>query len=120
MKQIAAVVFVASLTLTPAIAQEAEVEEKEGFSLMEEGAKLFFRGIMDEIEPALDDLQGLAQEMEPAIRNLVDEMGPAFVELMEQIDDLSHYEAPEILPNGDIIIRRKEGAPELELEGIEI
>lgn len=68
----------------------------EGLTLMEEGAKLLFRGLMAEMEPALEDLQGLA-----------DEMAPAFAELMGMIGDFSNYRAPEVLPNGDIIIRRK-------------
>jgi len=34
-------------------------------------------------------------------------MGPAFGELMGKIDDLSVYHPPEMLPNGDIILRRK-------------
>ena len=58
----------------PLHAQEAE--EEDGFSLMEEGAKLFFRGIMEEMEPALDDLQGLADEMQPALAGLRAADGP--------------------------------------------
>ena len=99
-------IAVLSLTLAaaPALSQE---EEDEGFSLMERGAQMFMEGIMREMEPAMRDLEGLAQEMEPAVRNFVQEMGPAFADLMGQIDDLSNYHAPEILENGDIIIRRK-------------
>lgn len=105
MKQIASIAAL-SLTLAaaPALAQE---EEDEGFSLMERGAQMFMEGIMREMEPAMRDLEGLAQDMEPAVRNFVQEMGPAFADLMGQIDDLSNYHAPEILENGDIIIRRK-------------
>ena len=54
----------------------------EGLSLLEEGTRLFLKGLMAEMEPALDELrQGLMA--------------------------LDGYHAPEILPNGDIIIRRK-------------
>ena len=35
------------------------------------------------------------------------EMGPALAELAAQVQDWSAYEAPEMLPNGDIIIRKK-------------
>jgi hypothetical protein len=121
MRSLGALTLAASVTLAaplPVLAQEAAPEE--GFSLMEEGAKQLFRGMMAELEPALDDLQGLAEEMEPTLRAFVDEMGPAMIQLMEQIDDLTNYHAPEILPNGDIIIRRKDEAPELELDGIDI
>jgi len=82
-------------------------EEDEGFSLMERGAQLFFEGIRREMEPALDDLMALADDMEPVLRDFVSEMGPAFVELLSQIEDLSAYHPPEILPNGDIILRKK-------------
>ena len=34
-------------------------------------------------------------------------MGPALIELMAKIDDITAYYPPEILPNGDIIMRRK-------------
>lgn len=74
---------------------------------MEKGAQLFFEGIKREMEPALDDLMAFAEDMEPALREFVSEMGPAFVELLGQIEDLSAYHPPEILPNGDIIIRKK-------------
>ncbi|MGY3438778.1 MULTISPECIES: hypothetical protein [unclassified Marinovum] len=87
----------------PAAAQE----EDEGFNLMEEGARLFFRGLMDEMEPALKDLEGLAQEIEPGLRAFANEMGPALRDLMAEVEDWSAYHPPEVLENGDIIIRRK-------------
>lgn len=97
----------------PAIAQE-EGEIEEGFSLMEEGARLLFRGIMDEMEPAIDDFAGMAGELEPALEMLASEMGPALMELIQTLDSVRYYEAPEILPNGDIIIRRSTDAPPFE------
>ena len=33
--------------------------------------------------------------------------------MLEKIDSFENYERPEILPNGDIIIRRREDAPPL-------
>lgn len=95
----------------PAVAQDAETQDLEdGFNLMEEGAKLLFRGLMQEIEPAMDDLKELAEEIEPGLRQFALEMGPKMAELLEKIDDFSNYEQPEFLPNGDIIIRRKPDA----------
>jgi hypothetical protein len=94
-----------SLALSgPAPAQETE---EEGRSLMEEGARLFWEGIRREMGPALEEFQDRAQEMEPALRQFVEEMGPALRGLMDEVGDLSAYHAPEVLPNGDIIIRRK-------------
>ena len=88
------------------LAQPALAEE-EAPSLMERGAQLFIEGFMQEMEPALKDLQGLADEMEPALRQFMTEIGPGFMDLLGEIEDLSAYHAPEILPNGDIIIRKK-------------
>jgi hypothetical protein len=38
-------------------------------------------------------------------------MGPAFLDLIQTLDSVRYYERPEILPNGDIIIRRSPDAP---------
>ncbi len=109
MKQIIATTALVVLTTLPLAAQEAEVPEdmSEGFSLMDEGAKLLLRGLMSEMEPAIDDLKSMTDEM----ATLGETMGPALIALMAQIDDIRHYETPEVLPNGDIIIRRNSDAP---------
>ena len=104
MKQIAAAIAL-SLTLTPAVAQDGEVEE--GFSLMERGAQMLFEGLMQEMGPRLDELEGMARELEPKFRDMMSKMGPALADLAEMVDDFSNYEAPEMLDNGNIIIRRK-------------
>jgi hypothetical protein len=55
-------------------------------------------------------LKGMVEEMDPmkeVLRNLFESMGPAFLELQGVIGDLTNYHKPEVLPNGDIIIRRK-------------
>lgn len=65
----------------PAAAAENEFEE--GMNLLSEGTRLLLEGLMGQMEPALRELQGALQ-------------------------DLDSYHAPEVLPNGDIIIRRKE------------
>jgi hypothetical protein len=92
------------LTLAPATAQEAPAsppsEVEQGADLLEQGARLFLRGLMAEMQPALSELERNLAEVEPAIRELLTLMG-----------DFRHYEAPEHLANGDIIIRRKPGAP---------
>lgn len=62
----------------------------EGAELLSEGFKKLFRGLMGELEPA-------GEAAEKGWNDLVDWLG-----------DLSAYEAPERLPNGDILIRRKE------------
>ncbi len=95
------------LGATPAIAQDSS-DDDGGRSLMQEGARLLWEGIRREMGPALDSFRNQAEEMEPALRDFVEEMGPALRDLMDKAGDLSAYEAPEVLPNGDIILRRKE------------
>lgn len=74
---------------------------EEGFSLIEEGARMLFRGLVEEMEPAMRDMAeqfgALAREAEPMLRELA--------RLMEDVRD---YHAPEMLPNGDIIIRKRQ------------
>lgn len=97
----------------PAQAQEAtpapETDLEQGFDLLGEGARLLFRGLMAEMEPALQEMGEQLKAMEPMLRSLA-----------EMIGDIRNYEAPEKLPNGDIIIRRKPDpdapAPEGEVE----
>ena len=98
-----------TLTLTAGLAAPAmaDSETQDGFSLMEEGARLLFRGLMDEVAPALKDLEGLSGDMEMALRGFAQHMGPGLADLLEQVEDFSAYHPPEILPNGDIILRRK-------------
>lgn len=110
-------VLILALALpAPAIAQE------DGPSLMERGARMFFRGLMEEMDPAMRGLRDLAEEAGPAMESFLQEMGPALIDLFEQVKDFSAYHPPEILPNGDIILRKKteplpEPAPETEDKG---
>lgn len=108
MKYISAFLVACVLATAPGFA--AAQEEEKGFSLVEKGAQLFFKGLLQELEPALDDMQDLADGMEPALRNFAQQVGPALGDILKEVEDWSVYEAPEILPNGDIIMRRK--APE--------
>ena len=77
--------FVLSLALlaAPVQAQESEDELREGLDLFGEGTRMLLDGLREQFGPALQDLRGA-------------------------IGHLDAYEAPELLPNGDIIIRRKE------------
>lgn len=101
------------LAAAPALAQESpptpapEAEaEGEGFSLMEEGMKLLFRGFMTEAQPALDEMGKALEEMKPALDALGEEIGPKIAQLFAIVDDFTNYDAPVMLPNGDILIRR--------------
>lgn len=92
---------------TPAAAED----NSDGKSLMQQGAEMFLRGLTEQMEPALEDLKALTEDMGPEMLEFFSQMGPAFGQLLEEIEDWSVYEAPEVLPNGDIIIRRKPEAP---------
>lgn len=120
MKQIASLAAVLCLTVLPLQAQDAQ---DDGLSLIERGARLFMEGLLQEMEPAMKDLRGLAEDMGPQLREFADTMGPALADILGRIEDLSAYHPPEMLPNGDIIIRRKtpeemieESAPDDEIQ----
>jgi hypothetical protein len=97
------------LAAAPAFAQDApatpEVDD-DGFSLMEEGMKLVMRGMMSEMAPALDEMEKALREAGPALDGLGEEIGPKLRQLVALIDDIKNYDAPVMLPNGDILIRR--------------
>lgn len=98
----------AFLATTPAVAQDSDT----GSSLMERGAELFWEGLRKEMAPSLEELEGLMTTIGPSMQSFLAEMGPALAEIANKVEDWSRYEAPEILPNGDIIIRRKPDEPE--------
>lgn len=105
MKQIIAVPLVSLQLATPVLAQDEP-------SLMEQGAKQFFEGLLQEMAPALDELTQLMEEAGPALQDFMAEMGPKLGAVLNEVEDWSAYAAPEVLPNGDIIIRRKPDVPE--------
>ncbi|MCP1167284.1 hypothetical protein [Limimaricola litoreus] len=113
MRQTLHAAIIAALIAGPATAQIEEAPgEEEGLGLMQRGAELFFDGLLGEMEPAIEDFRGFAEMAEPHLRALLSEMGPALMGVLDRIDDIANYEAPEILDNGDIILRRKREAPE--------
>jgi hypothetical protein len=59
----------------------------------------------------LKELETLSEEGSNFLRDWAQNMRPTFEGLADQIPDLDLYQAPEILENGDIIIRRKPKAP---------
>ncbi|MBL9050436.1 MAG: AAA+ family ATPase [Tabrizicola sp.] len=98
------------LAAAPAFAEDAPAApeaESEGFSLMEEGMKLVLRGMMDEMQPAFDELEAALEEMKPGLR----ELAPKLRQILALIDDAKNYDAPVMLPNGDILIRRNAPLP---------
>ncbi|MEO0360639.1 MAG: AAA+ family ATPase [Pseudomonadota bacterium] len=88
----------AALTAGPAAA-DGHAEE-EGF------------GDFGPLLPDDEELRALGDMAQRWMREFADRMDPFAERLRELVDDLDAYEAPERLPNGDIIIRRKPDAPE--------
>ena len=72
----------ALILATSAATAEEDGGLRDGFGLIQEGTRLLLRGLMDEIEPGLRELH-------------------------DRIGDLSTYHPPEVLPNGDILLRRR-------------
>ena len=86
----------------PALAQdEGGGGMRDGLGLLGEGTRMILEGLMDEMRPMLEEARPFFEE---EVLPLLERMG-------ELVDDLSYYELPERLPNGDIIIRRSEDAP---------
>lgn len=82
-----------TLAATPAAAQSDDGPAPSGPELgLPEKLDNALREMMDRLKPALDDLSDT-------------------FEVFDQIDSLENYRKPEILPNGDIIIRRRDDAP---------
>jgi len=99
MKQFAALLITLCL-VAPAAAQDDPPAGEGLFSFMER----MLRDFMTEAEPQLRQLERGLTELEPELNRFLDRMR-----------DMTQYYPPEILPNGDILIRRRqleEGAPE--------
>ncbi len=104
------IILIIVLLAQPVIAF-AEDDKPSGLSLMGRGAKDFFDGMKQEMAPAIEGLSDLGSKVSPALRDFTAQMGPAFTELLNDVDDWSVYEPPQKMPNGDILIRRKPEKP---------
>lgn len=82
-------------------------DDSNGTGLMERGVELFLEGLRDEMSPALENLRDLAEEFGPSFHSFLTEMGPAFTDMLDEVKDWTRYHPPEMLPNGDIILRKK-------------
>jgi hypothetical protein len=93
MKRIFATLIALHFLIQPAAAQETD-----GGTMMERGMQQFLEGLLQEMEPAMQGLKAFLEQM-----------GPALADILGEVKDWSVYEPPEVLENGDIIIRRKPG-----------
>ena len=85
----AAVLLAAAPVHAPVYAEEAESER---------------------ILPNEEELRRLGDLAEQMFRRFAEEAAPMAERLQALMQDLDAYEAPEIMPNGDIIIRRRPDA----------
>jgi hypothetical protein len=98
------------LPLSPALAEgQSSSDVEQGMSLLEQGAQMMMRGMMAEMEPSLNEMADAFAQAQPVLRDLVG--------MMKNLND---YHPPEMMPNGDIILRHKlpgemAPAPEIEL-----
>jgi hypothetical protein len=58
------------------------------------------------MQPALDEMGKALNEVGPKLEGLSEEIVPKIQQLIAMIDDFANYDAPVMLPNGDILIRR--------------
>jgi len=89
------------IALSAPLSARAEDDAARGADLVEQGMKLLMQSFMTEMKPALEEIAPKLQELAPQLEVLRD-----------KILDFSAYELPEVLPNGDILIRKKQPIPE--------
>jgi hypothetical protein len=111
MKKTATTLVLTAMMAGPLPAQVVDDTPSDGFNLVEEGARMIMRGLMEEMSPTIDTLQDTLEEMGPVVGDFLREMGPGLATFLNRVDDVRHYGLPEFLPNGDIILRRKPDAP---------
>ena len=103
-------ILAAALIAAP-LAGHAQDSSGDGSDLLRQGADTFLRGLMEEMQPPLQELAGIGAKHLLELQSLAQEMGPALADVMDRIDSVTYYEGPEILPNGDVIFRRSPDAP---------
>lgn len=112
MKHALSVILVAGALAiaAPAVAEDDTAQNggdvSEGLGLLGEGTRMILEGLMEEMRPMLEEARPYFEE----------EVLPFLNRMGELMDDVTSYELPERLPNGDIIIRRSPDAPEFDPE----
>lgn len=85
MHKIVFLCFALAFSPTASFAQTTDGDISRGAELLSDGARLLLRGLLDELQP----------------------VARGWSELVEMLNDFSAYHLPEMLPNGDVIIRRR-------------
>ena len=71
---------------------------------------MFLHGLLQQLPSVLKDLGAFSGPLEPSLRSYTLEMAPYLRGFLQQVEDWSVYDQPRVLPNGDIILRRKPDA----------
>lgn len=95
MRQFLLTALIALSLAAPLRADEAP--EEPPASSFAEMMERMLRGFMEEIEPQMREFERGFQALEPQVQRFLDEMR-----------DMTQYHPPEMLPNGDILIRRRQ------------
>lgn len=90
----------------------------EGLSLLEQGAQLFLRGLIEQVQPQMQEMQKGLDDFGTRMGSALDQAQPWITALSGLVDDFAYYDAPQRLANGDILIRRKPDAPPVVLESL--
>ena len=106
------------LALPAQDAQPPDSEMDQGMSLLQQGAELFLRGLMTEVQPQMQEMQKGLDDLGQKMGSALDQAQPWISALSSMVDDFGYYDPPERLPNGDILIRRKPDAPPVQLEDL--
>ena len=65
-------------------------------------------GLEQRLEELRDEAGSLLREFFEGIEPQLDALGPRLRELAEKLGGMAAYHPPEVLPNGDIILRRRQ------------
>lgn len=88
----------------PATEPGGATESESGLGLIERGVGTVFENLLRDLQPQMEDMaRGLDQTF--------NRFAPVFDDISTLMDDIGNYGAPERLPNGDILIRRRPDAP---------
>jgi hypothetical protein len=108
--------MVLALLLAPAAAQEAPAPAEqseprgrmvEGIDMLGEGMRLLLEGLQDETAPLMQELLDQAVPALGAAREGLGRLVAGLEAIGVGLADLAGYDAPVLLPNGDILIRRR-------------
>ena len=102
----------APVVIFPAQAQgQPQTAPQPPAQLQDAPADLFERGMEAVLDNVLREMQPTFDDMARGLDHARNTFGPALNDLGTLVDDIGNYQAPERLPNGDILIRRRADAP---------